>query len=343
MLNRFLESQAVPHQLVRWAVRTTFARGLHQQRQKGIERQNTQKRALLRKFSRGPIAHHTDEANLQHYEVPTGFFEMVLGARMKYSCCYWPANVKNLEEAEEAMLQLTCTRARIEDGMRILDLGCGWGSLTFWIAEHYPACEVLAVSNSSTQAAYIKQQAQQRGLSGIRTLTANVAELDLEESFDRVISIEMFEHMKNYRALMAKIAGWLEPEGYLFVHHFSHRQFVYEFNAQDPNDWMARTFFSGGTMPSDDLLLYFQDDLKLLSHWTLSGMHYARTLRAWWDRMHLKQSEIKKLLAESYEPDSVGRRFHHWALFFLITEETWALRDGEEYVVTHLLFRKNQR
>ena len=325
MLNQFLESPTVPPQLVRWAVRSVFSRGLRQQRRKGVERQNTQKRALLRKFSRGPIAHHTDEANLQHYEVPTGFFEHVLGPRMKYSCCYWPENVRTLEQAEEAMLQLTCKRARIEDGMRILDLGCGWGSLTFWIAENFPACEVLAVSNSSTQAVYIEQQARQQGLSGIRSLTGNVAELDLKEKFDRVISIEMFEHMKNYRALMSRIASWLEPQGYLFVHHFSHRQFAYEFNAQDPNDWMARTFFSGGTMPSDDLLLYFQDELKCVAHWTLSGIHYARTLRAWWDRMHLKKSEIKELLSESYGDDSIEQRYHHWAMFFLVTEENEAM------------------
>ena len=341
MLTRLLDSPAIPHQLIRWGIRIVFSRSLKQQLNKGIERHNTQKRALLRKFSRGPIAHHTDEANLQHYEVPTEFFELVLGSRMKYSCCYWPDNVTSLEQSEEAMLQLTCNRSRIEDGMRILDLGCGWGSLTLWIAEHFPACEVLAVSNSSTQAAYIQQQAQQRGLKGIRTLTANVAELDLDERFDRVISIEMFEHMKNYRALMAKIANWLAPTGFLFVHHFSHKRFAYEFNEQNPNDWMARTFVSGGTMPSDDLLLYFQDDLKVRAHWTLSGMHYARTLRAWWDRLHSQRSEIEELLAEKYGPDSVTKRFHRWAMFFLVTEETWKLHGGEEYVVTHMRFEKS--
>lgn len=340
MLTRFLDSPAIPHQLIRLGVRYVFSRSLRRQLHKGIERHNTQKKALLRKFSRGPIAHHTDEANLQHYEVPTEFFKLVLGPRMKYSCCYWPDNITSLEESEEAMLKLTCKRSRLEDGMRVLDLGCGWGSLTFWIAENFPTCEVLAVSNSSIQTAYIERQAQQKGWDKIRTLTANVAELDLDESFDRVISIEMFEHMKNYRALMAKIANWLAPTGYLFVHHFSHKHFAYEFNAQDPNDWMARTFFSGGTMPSDDLLLYFQDDLKVRAHWTLSGLHYARTLRAWWNRLHHQRAEIEALLADKYGPDSVVKRFHRWAMFFLVTEETWKLHNGEEYVVTHMLFEK---
>ncbi len=342
-LNRMLESHRAPHWLVRRAVRTTFLRGLRRQYKKGVERQNTQKRALMRKFNRSPIAHHTEDANLQHYEVPSAFFEYVLGSRMKYSCCYWPQSVQTLDEAEEASLRQICERARIKDGIRILDLGCGWGALTLWIAEHFPACEVLAVSNSKTQAEYIMKRAQNCGYQNVRTMTANVALLEIDERFDRVISIEMFEHMKNYGALLEKIAGWLEREGMVFVHHFSHKRFAYEFDASNPDDWMARTFFSGGTMPSDDLLLYYQEHLRIVSHWTLSGIHYARTLRAWWDRMHHQRENILAMLEQAYGPYTAKQRFHHWRMFFLITEETWKLRRGQEYLVTQLLFQPSSR
>jgi cyclopropane-fatty-acyl-phospholipid synthase len=340
-LNRIIESRFLPHWLTRLGVRWSLLRGLRQQYTKGLERQNTQKRALIRKFNRSPIAIHAADANLQHYEVPTGFFQLVLGKRMKYSCCYWSEQNKTLDDAEEAMLRMTCERARIKDGMRILDLGCGWGSLTLWIAEHYPHCEVLAVSNSNTQGSFIQSQADRLGYKRVRTQTADVVRVELDERFDRVISIEMFEHMKNFGALMAKIATWLEDDGLLFVHHFSHKRFTYEFSAANPEDWMGHTYFAGGTMPSADLLLYFQRDLKVVSHWAISGMHYARTLRAWWDRMHDKRGEIEHLLTETYGADTMQLRYRNWELFFLITEETFKLRDGQEYLVTHLLFEKN--
>lgn len=339
-MNWLIEADYLPHWVTRFGVRRIFLSGLDRQYEKGVERHNTQKRALIRKFKRSPIAHHVDDANLQHYEVPTEFFLEVLGRRMKYSCCYWPTGVFTLDESEDAMLRLTCERARIKDGMRVLDLGCGWGSLTLWIAEHFPNCEVLAISNSRTQGDYIRGQASQRGMNNVRTQTADVAELDLEKRFDRVLSIEMFEHMKNYEVLMAKIASWLAKEGMLFVHHFSHRRFVYEFDASNPDDWMGRTFFAGGTMPSNDLLLYFQRDLSLVSHWVLSGIHYANTLRAWWDRMHEKREQIERLLQESYGADLAQERYRAWELFFLISEETWKLRNGQEYLVTHMLFEK---
>jgi cyclopropane fatty-acyl-phospholipid synthase-like methyltransferase len=224
--------------------------------------------------------------------------------------------------------------------MRVLDLGCGWGALSLWIAERYPNCEILAVSNSSTQGAFIDGQVERYGFERVRTLIANVADLELAEKFDRVISVEMFEHMKNYSALMAKIASWLDEDGLLFVHHFSHKRFAYEFLAENPEDWMARTFFAGGTMPSDDLLLYFQRDMKVRSHWMLSGLQYARTLRAWWNRMHHKRAEIEALIAAEYGQRAVRSRYRHWELFFLITEETFKLRRGQEYIVTQLLFEK---
>jgi cyclopropane fatty-acyl-phospholipid synthase-like methyltransferase len=339
-LQRILQSRLLPIDLLRLGVRISIQVRLRRQYRKGVERQNTQKRALIRKFKRSPIAIHTHDANLQHYEVPTAFFQNVLGKRMKYSCCYWPAQVTSLDQAEEAMLRLTCERARVQDGLRILDLGCGWGSLTLWIAEQYPQCEVMAVSNSRTQVAHILSEAARLGVKNVRAQTADVAKWTPDERFDRVLSIEMFEHMKNYEALMARIATWLEKDGLLFVHHFSHTQFAYEFDAANPVDWMARTFFAGGTMPSHDLLLYFQNDLNVVSHWAVSGLHYARTLRAWWDRMHANYKEIMHLLEGNYGAGSARERYRNWELFFLMTEETFRLRRGEEYLVTHLLFEK---
>jgi cyclopropane-fatty-acyl-phospholipid synthase len=257
---------------------------------------------------------------------------------MKYSCCYWADGISTLDEAEEAMLQLSCERARLEDGMVVLDLGCGWGSLSLWIGEHYPGCQVLAVSNSRTQREHIESQCRARGLDNVSVLTADVAEFQTDLRFDRVLSIEMFEHMKNYEWLMAKIASWLKPSGKLFVHIFSHREFAYEFDASDPSDWMAQNFFTGGTMPSDDLLLYFQRDLRLVDHWCLDGTHYTRTLRTWLSRLDGHAAQVRRTMTETYGADE-GKRWHvYWRLFFLVCAEVWNLGQGREYLVSHYLF-----
>jgi cyclopropane-fatty-acyl-phospholipid synthase len=338
--DRILDQGRYPDWLLRTIVRVVLYRGLRTGYSRGIERLARAKQALLRKFRRGPIAIHTQDANLQHYEVESQFFNLTLGPWLKYSCCHWPAGADNLAAAEIEMLKLTCQRADIEDGMKVLDLGCGWGSLTRWIAKNYPDCSVTALSNSKTQGDFIRQQCARDKLSNVKVITANVAETDFETSFDRVLSIEMFEHMKNYQALLARIASWLNPGGKLFVHHFSHREFLYEFNAQDPTDFMARRYFAGGTMPSDDMLLHFQDDLRVREHWRVSGAQYARTLRAWLDNLYAHRSEIEAIFTQRYGPNQVKQAFNHWRLFFLICEETFALKQGTEYLVTHMLLDK---
>lgn len=291
-----------------------------------------------------PIAIATDEANEQHYELPTTFFKRCLGPNMKYSSGYWDPGVTDIATSEERMLDLTCERAELEDGQRILELGCGWGSLTLWMGRTFPDAKITAVSNSRTQKEYIDAQAKERGLTNIEIKTVNMIDYQGEgaEEFDRVVSVEMFEHMKNYQLLLERISTWLKPGGKLFVHIFTHREYAYHYEAKSEDDWMARYFFTGGQMPSDDLLLYFQDHLKIDDHWQVSGQHYEKTSNAWLALMDEHADELKPLIVKTYGEDQATQWWVWWRCFYMACAELWGFKDGEEWIVSHYRFKKAQ-
>jgi cyclopropane-fatty-acyl-phospholipid synthase len=297
--------------------------------------------ALLAELESGPVTVHADDANRQHYDLPPQFFAQVLGPRLKYSCCYWPDGTTGLAEAEEAMLQLTAERAGLTDGQDILDLGCGWGSLAVWAAERYPQSRVLAVSNSHSQRRFIETLGEERGLGNLETVTAEVGTFAPTRRFDRVVSVEMFEHVRNHKALMGQIANWLKPQGRLFVHVFCHSRHLYAFEPDAAGGWMSRHFFSGGIMPSWDYLTRYQAALTLVDRWPLDGRHYARTLRTWLDNLDRHRDDVMPLLESTYGHSRARLWFAHWRIFFMACEETFALDSGRAYFVGHYLFSRN--
>ena len=339
----WVEQGLVPDAVVRRGIRRLVEQRLSQLAQGGIEGAALRAEAFLSDMDTSEVALVPQLANAQHYEVPAAFFGLALGPHRKYSGCWWPEGVSTLADAEEAALAETCLRAGLAEGQDILELGCGWGSLSLWMAAAYPGSRITAVSNSASQRAYIEGEARARGLANLTVRTADMNVFDTPVRFDRVVSVEMFEHMRNWRALFHRVHGWLRPGGRFFLHVFCHRAQSYAFNDEGLSDWMSRHFFSGGIMPADELALRFQDRLRLLYRWRWDGTHYERTANAWLENLDRRRDEALPVLARTYGADDARLWLQRWRLFFMACAGLFGHAAGQEWWVSHYLFERAER
>ncbi|MDJ0521978.1 MAG: cyclopropane-fatty-acyl-phospholipid synthase family protein, partial [Planctomycetota bacterium] len=339
ILHTLLDRGLVPDWAIRRGIRRLLRARLDQEDRGSDAANEEQIQRYMDELRRSPLAVHMDDANDQHYEVPAAFFEKVLGKHLKYSCGLWSDGVTTLDDSEEAMLALYAERAGIEDGMEILDLGCGWGSFSLYAAERFPNSRILGVSNSAGQRAFIEGRAAERGLDNLEIVTRDINDFETTRRFDRVVSIEMFEHLRNYEQIMRQVAGWLKPDGQFFAHIFVHERFAYPFETDGAANWLGRHFFTGGQMPSADLLPRFDEDMTLQTRWDVDGTHYARTSRAWLDNVDRHKDELIRLLDESGGPVPGAVALRRWRVFFMACEELWAYDQGREWFVSHYLFR----
>ena len=336
------EKGLIPDPLIRYGIRRLLdvrLREMPDLRDPDYQ-QSTNK--MVRELSRSPIAIETAAANDQHYEVPADFFRLTLGKQLKYSSGYWDSGARDLDEAEEHMLALTTERAGIRNGMKILDMGCGWGSFSLRTARLFPGCEVHGVSNSNSQRQYIEARAKELGLTNLHIRTADMNHFDTDETFDRIVSVEMFEHMRNYDHLMAKISRWLRPGGQLFVHIFCHKNSPYTFETEGDDNWMGRYFFTGGIMPSHQLLLYFQQHLNIRDQWIVGGTNYEKTALAWLENTDRQREEVLQVLTDTYGPREGALWLQRWRIFFLSCAGLFGFRGGTEWWVSHYLFSKKE-
>jgi cyclopropane-fatty-acyl-phospholipid synthase len=340
LLDTLLASGLVPDAVIRVGIRRLLKQRLETLPIDAGAATEAYIRGFFEACGQSPVAVHTRTANEQHYEVPTAYFQHVLGPHLKYSSGLWDLSrtqdlVADLPDSEAAMLALTCERAGLADGQAILELGCGWGSLTLWMAEHYPGATIVAVSNSQTQRAHIEAAARARGLTNLEVRTADMNEFEPGQRFDRVVSVEMMEHMRNHRALLQRITGWLAPGGRIFVHIFTHRQVPYLFEAVDDNDWMGRYFFAGGMMPPADLFAQFPDVVRVAQQWVVDGRHYARTSEAWLQKQDRERDKIWPIFEQAYGAGQARRWWNYWRIFYMACAELFAWRDGQEWFVSH--------
>lgn len=340
MIDALLARGIVPDFIIRRGIRALNRRRLKEISAGHIELAQAKTMALVESLRRSEIAVLTEKANEQHYEVPAEFFALVLGKNRKYSSCYYPTGRESLDTAEDLMLAETAGMARLENGQKILELGCGWGSLSLYMAAKFPRASITGVSNSASQKQYIDSEAKRRGLKNLKIITADVNHFAPKEKFDRVVSVEMFEHMRNYDALFARVRSWLKADGRLFVHIFTHRDYPYLFEDNGPDDWMGRYFFSGGIMPSNHLFSYFAHGFILEEQRIFKGTHYHLTSEAWLKNMDKNRDRIGQIFAEVYGEANVRRWINYWRVFFLAVSELFRTRGGEEWNVSHYLYKK---
>ncbi len=339
-IDSLLEKNLLPDSAIRAGIRRLLKQRLLEEKKSSPDEQQNHFNSLLEICSNSPIAIETKAANEQHYEVPTEFYKYCLGPNLKYSSGFYKEGVTSLEQAECDMLALTCARAELKDGMEILELGCGWGSLTLWMGKHFPNAKITAVSNSRTQKEFIDATAKERGLKNIEIITADMNVFSIGKKFDRVVSVEMFEHMRNHGLLLKKISGWMKDDGALFIHIFTHVDYLYFFEVKDESDWMSKYFFTGGMMPSDHYLYYWNEDLKVKNHWRVSGMHYSKTSEDWLKNMDRNKSSIIPLFEKTYGKENATKWWVYWRVFYLACAELWGYKNGEEWFVSHYLLKK---
>ena len=337
----FAERGLMPDFFIRAGIRGLCRKRLQQCKTDDCEANAQLVEEYIRSVDQAPLAVLTEKANEQHYEVPAAFYHRVLGQNLKYSSCYFEDFVSDLTTAENKALELTCEHADLEDGQQILELGCGWGSLSLWMAKNFPKSKITSVSNSNSQREYIMGQAKERNLKNLKVITADVNSFESDQTYDRVVSVEMFEHVRNHRGLFQRIHSWLNPDGKLFTHVFCHRSTSYPFEVEGEDDWMSKHFFSGGTMPADELFLRISGSLELETRWRWSGIHYAKTSECWLENLDRNQSEVLELFKNEMSPEQAKRTFHRWRIFFLACAETFGFANGQEWWVSHYLFRKS--
>ncbi|MEO1082890.1 MAG: cyclopropane-fatty-acyl-phospholipid synthase family protein [Acidobacteriota bacterium] len=335
----WVEAGVVPDAAVRFGIRRLCMGRLRRESAGGARAIEARKAALADELASGPIAVNTADANDQHYEVPAAFYQRVLGRYRKYSCGYWPPGVTDFDASEEAMLALSAERAQVADGQRILDMGCGWGSMSLYLAEKLPNASITGVSNSASQREFILGQARERGLDNLEIFTCDINKFVPVGHFDRIVSIEMLEHVRNYRELFERMSGWLTPDGFAFVHIFCHKTVAYPFEVDGDNDWMAKHFFTGGMMPSVDFFDRFNDHLEVAERWLVPGVHYERTSNAWLEKLDGQKEELMPVLAETYGEHQAELYFQRWRLFFLACAELFGIRRGSEWMVAHYRLR----
>ena len=326
--------------LIRAGIRNLCKKRLQQCKANDCEANAELAEKYIKESDASPMAVLTEKANQQHYEVPAEFYHYALGKNYKYSCCYYDSKNDSLDQAEDRALALTCEHANLENGLDILELGCGWGSLSLWMAKHFPKSKITSISNSNSQREYIMGQARRRGLENLTVHTEDINEFETDSQFDRVVSVEMFEHVRNHRELFSRIHGWLKQGGKLFAHVFCHRSTSYPFQVEGEDDWMSKHFFSGGTMPADELFLRISGNLELEHRWRWSGEHYARTSEDWVVNIDQARTEILKLFSQDLSMAEAHRTFYRWRIFFLACAETFGFRNGQEWWVSHYLFKK---
>jgi len=334
----FAEKGMLPDFLIRKGIRRLNLKRLSIVKGNGVKNTEELHQKWVDELKASPIALVPEKANEQHYEVPPEFFEQVLGKHLKYSSGYWPVGTQSLDSSETAMLETTFQRAELKDGMQILELGCGWGSLTCFMAQQLPNAQITAVSNSSDQRKFIQKRCEKNGLTNIEVITADMNNFNTDKIFDRVVSVEMFEHMRNYGELLKRISSFTVADGKIFIHIFSHKTLAYPFEDHGPGDWMAREFFSGGQMPSHRLLLHFQDHVKIEKVWRFSGNHYSKTSRAWLNQMDKNKKIILDIFSKTYGDDNAKMWFQRWRIFFMACEELFGMNYGTEWGVSHFLF-----